>query len=346
MSLTVLFTGATGYIGGSVLAKLLADFRANKVDAHVRVLVRTKAKEEKLVAWAKSRGLETFVTPVLGSMDASLVSEVANAQVTIDTADADNLEAQKYVIEGLSKALKKGTHPIYIHTSGTGVLSDNARGLHESDKIFYDDNDDQINSIPDTNPHRNVDLLLTKFHQPNSSDLDLVIIAPPTIWGVGTGPDNVLSIQVPALVSAAIEQRQAYNVGTGENVWTHINILDLADLYVLILQNVLKEPNRHSGFYLAENGEFKWKEVVQAIQDGLVQAGYTSETTPSNTTSKEEYAKAFGTQSMDMISVVGGNSRARAIKGRRLGWNPRFSSKERFLRDCFEHVFIQSKFAK
>jgi hypothetical protein len=115
---------------------------------------------------------------------------------------------------------------------------------------------------------------------------------------------------------------------------------------VLILQRTLKEPGKYSGFYFVENGEFQWKEVVQAIQDGLVEAGYTSETSPINATSKEVHERVFSNTGMDMYSMIGGNSRARAVKGRKLGWEPRFSSYDRFLTDVFEHVLIQSRFSK
>jgi hypothetical protein len=201
MSVSVFFTGATGYIGGTVLAKTLSHFRLKNLDANVRVLVRTQAKEEKLVAWAKSRGFENLITPVIGSMECkeTIISEVSRAKIIIDTADIEHLDGQKFLVEGLEQAIKKGAHPVYIHTSGTDVLIDDANGLRTTDKIYRDDNDDDINSVPDTAPHRDVDLLLSKFLRQHANDLDLAIIAPPTIWGVGAGPDNVISVQVPRL---------------------------------------------------------------------------------------------------------------------------------------------------
>lgn len=54
--------------------------------------------------------------------------------------------------------MNTGTVPILIHTSGTGVLGDNAIGAYSSDRIYDDTNPEQIESLPVTQPHRCVDV--------------------------------------------------------------------------------------------------------------------------------------------------------------------------------------------
>ena len=41
-----------------------------------------------------------------------------------------------------------------------GVLTDDAKGMYAYDIIWDDTNPDQLETLPDTQPHRNVDLLV------------------------------------------------------------------------------------------------------------------------------------------------------------------------------------------
>lgn len=74
--------------------------------------------------------------------------------------------------------VKTGVAPILIHTvsrsvypdslvlkemqSGTGVFMDDARGEYGQDHIYYDTNIQDMESLPATAPHRNVDIEVTE----------------------------------------------------------------------------------------------------------------------------------------------------------------------------------------
>lgn len=108
----VFLTGATGYIGGSILSSLLK--HPNKYT--VSALVRQKEQGEVL----KQHG----VTPVYGTLDDSeVLFEAARASdAVVHTADADHLPSAQALVRGLS-AKKDKQHAVYLHTSGTGVLT-------------------------------------------------------------------------------------------------------------------------------------------------------------------------------------------------------------------------------
>lgn len=108
---SVFLIGATGYIGGFVLALLL---QAPKGTYTISALVRSKQKTPLLE--------KIGVRPVLGSLSdlEALEREAASHDVTIHTADADDLPAAKALLRGLRRSSEK---KIYIHTSGTGVLA-------------------------------------------------------------------------------------------------------------------------------------------------------------------------------------------------------------------------------
>lgn len=91
--------------------------------------------------------------------DQKLISEhVQNSDIVFHTATADHLPSVEVILAGIEERAKEGKPTIYIHTSGTSVLDDNAVGAFKSDKIFHDDLQVETDSVPDDAPHRGIDL--------------------------------------------------------------------------------------------------------------------------------------------------------------------------------------------
>src|SRR3954468_21594074 len=120
-SVKVFITGATGYIGGSVAAKLVA------TGHQVLGLVRQQDKAAQL----KARGIE----PVLGALsDLSLVADAARgADAVINAASSD----ESFVVEALIAALA-GSGKALLHTSGSSVVADRAAGEYSA-LVFNED---------------------------------------------------------------------------------------------------------------------------------------------------------------------------------------------------------------
>jgi len=72
------------------------------------------------------------------------------------------------------------------------------------------------------------------------------IILPSTIYGVATGKlvelgiQNPYSIQMPALINASIDRRQAGMVGRGKNVWPNVYIDD--SMYQVSVDLLFNKP--------------------------------------------------------------------------------------------------------
>ncbi|HET6468808.1 MAG TPA: NAD(P)H-binding protein, partial [Geminicoccaceae bacterium] len=107
----VFVTGATGYIGGSVAARLLA------AGHEVRGLVRDGAK----AALLEAQG----IVPVPGSLDDAdvLRREAAAVDAVVNAASSDHRGAVMALLDGLA-----GTGRPFVHTSGTSVVADDAAG--------------------------------------------------------------------------------------------------------------------------------------------------------------------------------------------------------------------------
>jgi len=215
--------------------------------------------------------------------------------------------------------------PTLIHTSGTGVLSDDARGMYATETIYYDSDVQQIESLPDTQLHRNVDLEIVGADK--EGYIKSYIVLPSTIYGVAqnrfvdAGFQNPRSQQIPSLSKFSLDRKQGGMVGEGKNLWPNVHIDDVANLYILLFDlttssSTATPGHGREGFYFGENGEHSLYQIGQAICKALIDLGVGGTDTPT-TFSKEELQKYTGGS-----EYLGSNSRARAERSRSIGWKP------------------------
>lgn len=288
--MNLFITGAGGYIGGSVAAALLASGH------QVRGLTRSPHSAQQLAA----RG----IAPVLGTLDDAdlLAREARQSDGVINTANADHLGAVQALIAGLA-----GSGKPLLHTSGSSVIGDDARGDHLSAQVF--DGETPLRVNPAKQARRDIDLLVLGAA---AQGVRSAVICPSLIYGMGTGL-NPHSVQIPFLAANARQQGTVEIVGAGVNVWSHVHIDDVVSLYLLALA---KAPA--GAFYFAENGEVSFAELGAAIARRLGLPGVTS--LPA-----EVAAQRWG-EGKAYFSL-GSNSRVRATRARtELGWLPRHAS--------------------
>ena len=279
-------TGASGYIGGSVAAALVA------AGHQVTGLVRSQDKADAV----RALGIES----VLGTLDdAEILSDAARAaDVVVNAASADHRGAVVALLDALAGSGKQ-----LIHTSGSSIIGTRARG-ERTDAVFDED-------TPFTpSPARAARVALNEFVLSyRDKGCRPVIICPSLIYGLGRGakPD---SVQVPYLISLARKRRNAAHAGPGENIWSNVHIDDLVTLYGLAIE---KAPA--GSFYFAENGENSMGELCVAINRMLGFPG------PPAAMSMGEAASEWGEGTAE--NTMASNSRVRAKRARQLGWLPK-----------------------
>jgi nucleoside-diphosphate-sugar epimerase len=287
---TIFLTGATGYIGGSLAARLVEAGR------RVRGLVRNPES----AALLAERGIE----PVLGGLDDSdlLTREARGADGVVNTASADHAASVRALIVGL-----EGSGKPFLHTSGSSVIGDDARGQRRSDTVFDEDTPLVVAAMKQH--RRDIDLMVLGAAE---RGVRSVVICPSNIYGNGRGLKTD-SVQIPFLAANAREQGMVQIVGAGLNVWSNVHLDDVVDLYLLALA---KAPA--GAFYFAENGEASFGEIGAAIARRLSLPGVVS-LPPEVAAERWGEPKAYFS--------LGSNSRVRATRARReLGWSPRHSS--------------------
>ncbi|MDT0269642.1 NAD-dependent epimerase/dehydratase family protein [Streptomyces sp. DSM 44915] len=295
----VFVTGATGYIGGSVATRLRRE--GHQVDG----LTRSPEGARRLAA--------SGVRPVLGTLDdvAVLTDAARTADAVVNAADSDHRSAVETLIEALA-----GSGKPLLHTSGSSIVGDDARGLHASDQVFaeQDVHGGRWEPTADKAPRVAIDRLVLAAAD---RSVAAMVLCNSMIYGHGTGLSRD-SVQIPRLVRQARDSGVVRHIGTGSNIWSHAHIDDVVDLYLRALRNPLP-----GAFLFVENGEASFAEITHAIADAL-------DLPPARPWALESAIEEWGEEPARY--ALASNSRVRGGRARQeLGWQPRHSSVTRWI---------------
>ena len=251
----IFLTGATGYIGGS-LARYLTD-----LGHEVHGLVRQSDKAQALQ--------DIGISPVQGSLDdAALLAEQAKAaDAVIHAANSDHLASVQTFLEAL-----KGSGKAFIHTSGSSVVGDDARGAYERPDIFADDTPFVPMDIRKDRVKINEIVRIAGVR----NGIRAIVFCPTMIYGESLGLP-AKSDQLPKLYAQSRKVGAGAYIGTGLNRWSNVHISDLAELYRLALE---KAPS--ASYFYAENGEASFAEIATSISNAL---GFDAEISQKGCTS-------------------------------------------------------------
>ena len=286
----ILITGATGYIGGSVAAKLVASGH------HVVGLSRS----QKSAPLLKERGID----PVVGTLDdVEILTEAARAvDGVIHTANADHPGSVVTLVTALERSGK-----LLIHTTGSAIVADHADGEYASAVPLTED--DQFDPVP----YRRARVDMNRYLRQAAIEKGIrtVVICPTMIYGKGRGLHSE-SEQIPKLIALSRQVGAGVYFGKGLNRYSNVHVDDLVDLYLLVME---KAPG--GSFYFAENGQSSFKELAELISVSLGSGGATVSLPVEEVIRQHGEAARLGVASNSFVS---------AANARRLGWSPRAPS--------------------
>ena len=263
---------------------------------------------------------------VYGDLDDTplLRAEAAAADVVCHFADCDHEAAAVALVAGLVAREREGPG-FLVHTSGTGILTveDVLAGRCGAEwSTVYDDWEGigTVTSLPDAAWHRKVDKIV--LGAAAEGNVKTAIVCPPTIYGVGRGPDKTESDQWPSMAEAALQRGKGFCVGEGKNRWTHVHVHDLSDLFLKLIDAAVTQGGdatwNDKGYYFSESGEYVWEDMAKKIAAELKKQGFIK-TDEIDHLSKEEADELTPHGS----AKWGMNSRCKAIRGNKLlGWKP------------------------
>ncbi|KAF5865541.1 hypothetical protein ETB97_003385 [Aspergillus alliaceus] len=322
----ILLTGATGYIGGSVLTALKESPSQEVQNTQIDVLIRGAERGPQF----QELGVGVILFDSLDETE--FIRKLAREyDVIINTASAFHSESAIAMITGLSdRQAQTGRKTHLIHTSGTSSIADRpvskvyleSRELHDTDDVYaYQQNREAHEAYK----QRTTDLAV--FRTGLDLSVKTTIIMAPTIFGVGTGPVNQLSIQIPALARRALHYGHAVVIGDGQGEWDHVHIADLVALFELVLEKVLAGaddvPYGARGLLFAETGRHSWMDVSHGIAAAGFEIGLLKTDQVQSVSLSE--AASWAPNGSAQVRELGfaSNARSKATLSRALGWQPK-----------------------
>lgn len=327
-----IFLIGPGLVGADLLELLLED------GYEVTTMVRRESHA------AQIREFGAKVNVIMGNLDDKdlITKHTAEVPIVIHAATADHLPSVEAVIDGIRERATLGHSTIFIHTSGTSELVDNSKGMYASDKIYTDKDPVDIDTnVPDTAPHREIDLEIIKARKDLGTKAKIVIILPPLIYGVGKRIKR-MTIQLPTMTRFALKHGYAPVIGKGLSIRCAVHVQDLVRGYMLILHwmesadaaAVLENP-----YFFTDGMEMTWGDAAREIGKALHAAGRLEDPEPRNPP-KELYGDLFGPYSP---TTVGANSRSRGERLRELGWKPKEKGVFESLREDEIPIILEEK---
>lgn len=290
VSPSILIIGATGHIGGSVLAGL----KELNLDAQVTALARSE-KDFQVIS-----DIYPGAKCVLGSMEdlQVLERESSKADIVINTSPDIFYEAGiRVILATLAVPRTPHRETFYIHTSGAANTWTEPTG-QPSDRVWDDVADlEELSSLPDTVTHAATDRLVAQQQVKPTGDNDgkftgagagnklrTAIIAPPDVVGLGPSVKRRTPLIISYVVDVARRVGGAFRVGAGENILAFVDVRHLARLYVGLARDALRRleqttssssgSDAESGsggepemwgpkaYYFIETQELTWREFL------------------------------------------------------------------------------------
>ncbi|KAJ2934483.1 hypothetical protein H1R20_g2595, partial [Candolleomyces eurysporus] len=321
------FLGATGYIGSQFLesAKRDADLYDKLKEFTLVALVRDPEN-------AKSKQLQEVwpgVVLVKGTLDdLSLIEEQArNSALTFNAASADHEPSIKAIVTGLQKRSAdhpSGPKPLYIHTSGLGILSDNSRGekVPAESLVHYSDTKFKLEDFPPTNPHHSPDRVIHAAGAQKENPIRAVSVYPGAVYGMGEGitPDALL----PRVFSSLyIHTGVAGTWGPGHNALCVIHIKDVGTAFVKIFKLALEGKAQDDYFITDDKAE---PLVPKRFAEEIAKVLHAHDLlkTPEHKPFPEATISHLGELAW---SVLGGNSQGIPDRLKAEGWEPTETTK-------------------
>ncbi|PYH68005.1 NAD-dependent epimerase/dehydratase family protein [Aspergillus vadensis CBS 113365] len=327
MSHNVLITGASGYLGGSLLARLstLQLSGVNKTFA----LVRSDAHADA----CRRYGVEPLKFNVHDQ--AAIHEGIVKNMVTVVyyLIGCDQFDNQGFFIQALAESKKiTGQQTHFIFTTGTkqfgsycGAPTD--RPLLDTQPDLYDIQKAQRSEHhwAQTSVKVNCDVI----DKGEEHGVKTYIFSPCMVYGKGEGFGNLISIQVVDIVRAAKGAGRVYKVEAERNEWPVCHITDTVNLYIHILLSILdgKDPGYgKNGYYLASSGRVAWHDVYNAIAVALAKRSIIEDATvvQADNVALEKMASALGTYKSFVGARIAGLSTYTAEHGKELGWRPQY----------------------
>ena len=274
----VLITGATGFVGGTILDSLSK--------THPEVTITAIIRQE--AAAREVQAIYPDLNIIIGELSSRpLLTNAATDADYIIHAGGDNGPAVSAMIDGLASRPTTNQHsPRLISLTGPRSLIDLSEpitgNLEEDSRPWSDIDDAQaILGAPEDRIHASTDQAIIAHGV--SKGVGVILVSPGQLWGRGKGPLKKESNSA-FYYSAVRSLGHAFVVGNGTATWSWTSIGDLASAVVFLMERSLSEGSDRckrvgvnlDGYYFVSTGDLSMMERAEAISQRLGLGGVES----------------------------------------------------------------------
>jgi nucleoside-diphosphate-sugar epimerase len=348
----VLLSGASGYIGGTVLHTFLTSSDSTLTNLKFTALTRSQAQADAF----RAQGVEPYLFTDLDYSDA-LTKVASEHDIVIHTAQGFHPGSAKALIGGLAERKKTtGQEDVfYIHTSGTSNIADlPISGAYIDGRVFSDTRDDVYGYLKKREAEqqwlqRETDIAVVDTGR--ELGVKTYILMSGNIFGTGKGAFHTNSIQIPLLADIALKQspKQAVVVGEGKGRWDRVHVEDVSRIYALLVATLLSAsrggvPYGEKGIFFTSGSTYSWRELAVAMGKVGKELG-NLEREEVKTLSLEEAGKILPNELWAELAL-GSNALSMADFAREvLGWKPEKSGEEHWVQGLREEWSVVGKAA-
>ncbi|KAJ5093949.1 hypothetical protein N7456_009810 [Penicillium angulare] len=323
----ILITGASGYLGGSLLAR----WKGANLPSYGKLYALVRSEDQGQAV--KQFGAEPLLCD-LGDHDKLREKIISNEiSIILFLIDSASDQHQPTMIRALHEVkVKTGKDVHFLHTGGAKHFSSHA-GL-STEKPLLDTDPDLYNILKSSvAPHP----YFAQTTKVNFSIIDLCeeygvrgyIFAPCIVYGKGEGFGKKISIQVVAIVKAAHRARRVYDVNGPDASWPVCHVVDNSTLYLELVRNMLLGTEmgyNKRGFYLASSGSIKWHDIYHAFAVALAKRDVVDDDVvkPADDAALKQMAEALEVPESLVPVMLGGKCTFTPVHGGEIGWKSQY----------------------
>ncbi|KAF5024588.1 hypothetical protein F66182_3351 [Fusarium sp. NRRL 66182] len=336
----ILLTGATGYVGGTVLEHLVNAHDAVLKCLTIDILVRSEDAAKKLRSAYGDR-----VNPIqwTGLHDVNFIEHLASDYELIINAGSGFIpEGAQAFVRGLARRVQPDVSPPWLlQISGCTNLAD--RPLTQSphpDREWSDADSSAVyeflKSEDARDPYSQRTTEVRVLSTAQETGVQAVSLNTPVIFGPGKGLFNQQGIIIPIVMRYVISHGHGFKLNETAN-WDWVHVEDLAEVFVLLTRTILEREDRAVGYIPSGTNGIIFPAVGRALQTEIMQRCLDvafddgilpRQNTPSSKEIRQVPLQELADEVMAGITDMAerGWAGTKSMKGteakRLLGWNP------------------------
>ncbi|PNP57805.1 hypothetical protein THARTR1_01963 [Trichoderma harzianum] len=289
-STKILLTGATGYIGGTILHQLVVSTEPSLKDVTISLLLRDGGKD-RIAKLETKYGDRVECIPFSGLDDLALLTETASKHdIIINAASGFHAASAEAMIKGLAlrkESLAAASQPTdkvwMLHTSGCSNISDKpVTGESHPEREWCDADPDAVFAFEKAedarSPYPQRTSELRALEAGEALGVPVLSVQSLIIFGPGEGLFQDAGVIVPIMMRYVLDHGHGFVAGDGTGTFDIVHISDVGAVYTLLVCRIIEGrsaalPRGRRGFIFPTNGRERVHDVAMRCLDAAFDVG-------------------------------------------------------------------------